>query len=151
MTGFDRLQILGAYGLERTKTFPTITHFNRDGRHTGLTFGDTNGLNSWVLTYDVLNDDSQCPVTIDDSGATQTPFDYYREFFDTHAATKLPFEIQCPEDDKIYTVIFAENARKLTYRTFNVWAASGGVPLIQWRGQDDVQLEGAASFPVDTI
>lgn len=133
----ERLQILGSYGLECIKAFPELFYANRDGYHTGLTMGDARGLKTWRLSYEVLNDDDQCLVTLAD-GTTENPHTYYARFFDRHHAPRVPFTITCPEDGQDYTVMFADSSRSLNYRNFQVWQTVA--TLVQWRG--DASIDG---------
>ncbi|MEP7336865.1 MAG: hypothetical protein ABI977_03910 [Acidobacteriota bacterium] len=129
-----KLQILGAYGLRVKKSYPALSFPSPDGYTYSLRTGDSRGLKTWSLNYE-LHDDPQLNSYLfayDEDGTLITPKQYIVRFFDEqHDPEIRPFILTCPDDDKDYTAIFTTHSREMVFNDYKMWAT--GLEISQIR------------------
>jgi hypothetical protein len=131
-TAYERLQLIGSFGLTASLRFEMVTRKMGRGRRRSVLFGDRSGLRSWKLVYRVLNDtmDSPVPTT---AALIESRADYLWNLFQRcktgYDDVDRPFIITCLRDGKDYLVCFADN--ELSYEMFMTKLYSSGLTLEQ--------------------
>ncbi len=123
---FEKLQVMGSFGLECGIEFAIVKQRLGDGYSNRILIGSSAGTPDWRLVLNVL------PGTPDGGilrgGEIQSRADYFWEFYCRHMArASASFIITDPRTGKLYLAGFVEN--RLSYRMFAVLLFSSGVAL----------------------